>query len=231
MYGSHTAMFRVIRDLKLIDIAHSSFYSILKNKIREATNNDQTLRNIHPLLLYPLGFDDKDAYKEFTRLLNINIHSTNVSLNIESELYFNNRSRLSVHSIDVLLMEFLNREFGTQPDGIICDTRFPNILSNGYQPPELSIFTQNDVVHAGEYSRHVIGGNKLLNNSFFYNATIVLPITPEQESPIVTQYVKFTRDIIHKLPFAKPDPSLTFHISPLITPISTITKEGKYNGW
>ena len=196
-YGPKTASFRLLRDLRMIDIAHPHFYDTLKNILRAATEKDNVLRTIHPLMLFPLGFDDHELYKEMVNKLHIPIEHNpyDVFVHVESHMYFNNRSRLSIYQFDELLVKFLNDTLGDQCNGIISDKYFPNILCNSRHHPEICVFDASHVEYVGEYVRPVAGGADILTAT----DKISYQMMPEQAGPIVKQHADYAEKILNSI--------------------------------
>ncbi len=188
-YGSQIGEFKLSRDLRLINLANADFYNILKKLIIDATTLNDSLRQTHYKILYPLGFDDIAFYRDLSKKFGIDSDHYNVDpvIHTESILYFNNRSRLSIHELDVELMKFLKPIVGSSCDGVICLKRFPDIIRNGMQPPELSVFDKSLVDYVQDKP---MGGTVIGGANFKYLPKVNLPedlaksITKEMDEAI-----------------------------------------------
>ena len=165
-YGAHTAEFRITRPINLIDIAHPTFYDNLKLLIRDVSRTNARVKDTRHELLFPLGFDDRLLYHATARVLSLgHIDPSSFPLKYDiqmtSLLEFNNKSRCSIHTYDVKLLEFLRDNIGHLCDGIISPIEFPDTIRNGYQPPELSVFDTSCLEFVGDVPRPVIGGGEM----------------------------------------------------------------------
>jgi hypothetical protein len=144
----------------LADITNPSFYENLKNWLKDATFHNAHLKNDHPFILFPLGFDDVVFYRDFAKLIGFDVDSyaTNPLIHTESILYFGNRSRLSVRQCDVKMIDFLKSATGHVCDGICSLKQFPDIIRNGMHHPELCVFDKSHILYVQDVPRPVIGG-------------------------------------------------------------------------
>ena len=161
-YGSKIAEFRLSRDLVLVDITSNSFYDNLKKLLIDETSKDINLKKEHTMILFPLGFDDIVFYRHAAQSIGVNVNTYPLKPHIHTEslLYFNGRSRLSVHDCDVSLAKFLNNTIGNRYDGIASLKQFPDIIRNGTQHPEVCIFDQTNVEYVRDIPQYIIGGGK-----------------------------------------------------------------------
>jgi hypothetical protein len=161
-YGSKTAEFRLSRDLVLVDITSNSFYDNLKKLLIDETSKDINLKKEHTMILFPLGFDDIVFYRNAAQSIGVNVNTYPLKPHIHTEslLYFNGRSRLSVHDCDVSLAKFLNNTIGNRYDGIASLKQFPDIIRNGTQHPEVCIFDETNVEYVRDIPQYIIGGGK-----------------------------------------------------------------------
>lgn len=163
-YGSYTGEFTASKDLKLINITNSDFYNILKQLLKESTATNNSLRTDYHNILFPLGFDDVLFYRELAKLYGIdpNLFALNPMVHSESIINFNNRSRLSIHQLDSKFMKFLKLVLSSVSDGIISLKPFPDIIRNGMQPPELSVYDKSFFQYIQDKPRTVVGGGNSL---------------------------------------------------------------------
>jgi len=166
-YGSHTAEFRLSRDLVLADITNPLFYEQLKDWLKDLTSRVVDLKQEHPFILFPLGFDDIVFYKDFARLIGIDVDAFGLSpvVHTESLLYFGNRSRSSIRQCDIKMMEILKVIIGTVCDGICSLNKFPDIIRNGMHHPEISVFDNTHLEFVQDVARPVIGGSLTADDS------------------------------------------------------------------
>lgn len=159
-YGSHTAEFIVNRDLRLINIANSNFYNLLQQTLKDASLTNDTLNVDHHGILFPLGFDNIVFYRELAEQYGIDpqAYKLNPVVHTNSLLYFNNRSRLSLNQLDVKLLKFLKSILSSASDGIISLKPFPDIIRNGMQFPELSVYDKSYIDYVQEKPRHATSG-------------------------------------------------------------------------
>jgi hypothetical protein len=161
-YGSKTAEFRLSRDLKLINIINPLFYENLKKILVDVTSRDQSIEREHAPILFPLGFDNIVFYNNFAKKLigvDTDLFQINPVIHTKSNLYFNNRSRLSIHACDVRLMMFLKSTLGADCDGISSLKEFPDIIRNGMHCREISLFDNSHLEYIRDIPRPVIGGS------------------------------------------------------------------------
>jgi hypothetical protein len=164
-YGKITAEFVPTRDLKLINISNSNFYDLLKQLIKGVTVTNDKLKEDSHNLLFPLGFDDVVFYRELAESYGVDHRSykLNPYVHMESLLNFNNRSRLSLHTLDTKFMKFLKPLLSSFSDGIISLKPFPDIIRNGMQFPELSVFDKSVIEYVQDKPRGTaaVGGGSL----------------------------------------------------------------------
>jgi hypothetical protein len=157
-YGSVTGEFNPTKDLKLLDITNLNFYEDLLQKLKERSIIDPPFNTAKNQILFPIGFTDFDTYHRFAIILGLTPHTlpNDIQLKLES-LYFGNRSRCSVKQLDILLMEFLKHAY-PMCDGIIAETKLPNLIFNGLHHAEIGIFDPSYVNIVGPVARTIIGG-------------------------------------------------------------------------
>lgn len=214
-YGNKTGGYKVLKNLKLINITHDNFYTILKSSLKVTIQLDPLLyKNAHSIL-FPLGFDDTTFYRDLAATAGIEPMSYSLApdVHIASILFFNGRSRLSINQCDTELMKYLQIVFGSTYDGIISDKNFPDIIRNGFHFPEISIFDKSSIEFVGEVARPVFGGAE--------NAKFLLPIDSKTLTPEFQESIRRTSEIINGLDVEKirsQMPTYEAHEAPLSTP-------------
>ncbi len=160
-YGDKTAVYRLKKDLKLIDITKKSFYENLKQLIAKETQISPDFKQKQSIILFPLGFEDGVFYRDLAKQYGVdyNAYALNPMIHTESQLDFNNRSRLSIMQFDIEFVKFLKRQLGNVSDGIISLKPFPDIIRNGYQCSEMSVFDMSFVEYVNDTPRVVISGS------------------------------------------------------------------------
>lgn len=217
-YGNKLGEYRTTKELQLIDITHKNFYNILKDSLTNMAQYNPELNYIAHMILYPLGFDDTVFYRSFTESIGINPSSYSLlpRAHTDSILYFNGRSRLSIHNYDVEFMKHLNTVFGSIYDGIVSEKQFPDIIRNGFQCAEISIFDKTYVQFMKEIPRPIIGGT--------VESSVLPPIDTSKLTSYYWDSVKLADKILNTIDtsqFKMPD--IVIHQSLLTTPIT------KYN--
>lgn len=146
-YGSTTGEFRLVKPLKLVDIAHPNFYTILMRIIKDLSKINSNIEKNKALLLFPFGFDDRVFYRDYAKMFGYDAASYNLNPHVHatSLIDFNNRSRLSIHDVDIAFMKFLNAVCGKECDGIVSRVRFPDVIRNGFHTPEIGIFDKSSI--------------------------------------------------------------------------------------
>jgi hypothetical protein len=196
-YGSKTGEFRLLKDLKLINIINQNFYSNLKEVIKQISNTFPLIKSLSPLILFPLGFEDDVFYREYAKASGVD-HSTFPlvpEIHIDSMLNFNNRSRLSILLNDIELMKFLNLVYGSHCDGIISEKAFPDIIRNGLHFAELSVFDNSNLSYVKDHVRPTLGGGSMITPQVKY----VFPISPEETNEFVKKQISMADKILEEL--------------------------------
>lgn len=214
-YGPRTGVFRTTKDLHLIDIQHENFYMNLKNAIKQRIPMIAGLENSCHEILFPLGFDDVTFYRDLAKMYGVD--STNYALvpsvHTHSLLYFNNRSRLSIHEYDTVMMKFLKGVYGMQLDGIISVTSFPDIIRNGMHLPELSVFDKSTIEYMHDYIHPLTGGSTTDGD-----IPIVYPVQTKDLTPYAIERIKLVNDVLDKL-------NETSYVDPRIVNMEEIAKQ------
>ena len=209
-YGNTLGEYRVVKELRLIDITSSNFYNILQDSLKNIAYINPEIKKIAHTILYPLGFDDIVFYRTFTASLGIDITSYPLvpSVHTESQLFFNGRSRLSIHTYDVEFMKHLHIIFGSICDGIISEKMFPDIIRNGFQCAELSVFDNSVIEFVKEIPRHTLGGTM--------EGKVLPQIDTSKLSPYFWETVKLADEILSNIDTSKIKmPNIVIHESHL----------------
>jgi hypothetical protein len=162
-YGVNTGEFKVLRELKILDLSNKEFYNTFIRDLDKLIVLNPHLEQLKPQILFPLGFDDRLFYREFAKEIGLDL--SNIKLvpyvHVLSNLKFNNRSRCSIHQLDTFLFNIIKGLYESSYDGIGCLEKYPDVLRNGFHHKELMIFKPSDVEYSKDIPRIIMGGSKL----------------------------------------------------------------------
>jgi len=183
-YGTHIGKFKINRDLKFINISSLQFFNnfsdLLNLRLHAPTINETN--NQKAQLLFPIGLFGYESQKKL--LLNMipsKVTDENTNIDVEESLpFFNNKSRVSIHSIDDNFAKTVNIFYNTLSDGFISPLNWPSKIENGFMLKELYIFNISDITLETEFDLPTIGGN-LDTTDNTQPIKIILPMSIPQD--------------------------------------------------
>lgn len=156
-YGENVFMFKLKKDIKLIDISHSIFHQDFMYKVNDSTSPEISNAKFYPLLAIglpnfktqiqingykPDGFYPNNANK------NPEFNKEMVDLIEEFVPLFSEKHRLSVQgkiSTDKIMVDSMMKLY-PDFDGYICKNYWPSYHHGGFLVPETCIFRPGDFV-------------------------------------------------------------------------------------
>jgi hypothetical protein len=156
-YGSITAEFRPVRELKLIDITRQDFYDDYICKIVERSKIDPSMDSIKDVMLFPLGYINMEVYRKYCNMIGLTqAPLTNMNVELATQFFYN-RSRCSVKQLDINFINYLHTLY-PYCDGIISQIKLPNVIYNGFHHAEVGVFDKSLMIQTQIVPRTIHGG-------------------------------------------------------------------------
>lgn len=156
-YGNNVFIYKVTKDIKLIDISHHVFHQDFMNKVNKSTAPEISDAKLYPLLalglpnfktqIYIIGYKSDGFYPDNAN--NNKTFNRRVFDLIERFVpLFSEKHRLSVQgeiSTDKIMVQSLQKLY-PEFDGYICNNYWPSYHHGGFLVPETCLFRPLNVL-------------------------------------------------------------------------------------
>lgn len=154
-YGDHVSVFKVKKELDLLDISNCIFHLDYMSKINNTCIENMGLNALKGRLLAPLGLPDYDTQLKHVKKTKEGVYTPetkreeNIRAFIDEHIgYFGGRHRYSVENSDGTKLDhaIVNALAKLYPhhDGYICKSMWPSYHQGGFLLPEICLFRPSE---------------------------------------------------------------------------------------